>query len=285
MLAGAAPSWSATPVRPTSRRLSAPRSSRCSRRSSRPRAGPRTGCRACCWATRTRPAAAAGPRVCPVPGHPCLDSVTAADVVARGRGARLSGRTERGARHEDPALARARCLETAFVQGRTTTWCRSCPDRGPDGRGRARTYDWPDAVREVTPGAAGRRAGRRGRAAAPARPGAGRALAAADRPRPGRVRRARLPARRRRRTPGTRWPTGPTSPLVHVTHFNALMWDCGRAPTDGDRARHRRPRPALDRRAGPARRGGQRAGPARPAGRRRPAAGVRRDRARSTCSA
>ena len=33
------------------------------------------------------------------------------------------------------------------------------------------------------------------------------------------------------RAPGTRSPTGTTSPLVHVTHFNALFWDTGRTPT------------------------------------------------------
>ena len=39
-----------------------------------------------------------------------------------------------------------------------------------------------------------------------------------------------------------------------------LFWDCGTAPDHGDRARHRRPRQALHRRAGTAGRGGQRAG-------------------------
>lgn len=40
---------------------------------------------------------------------------------------------------------------TAFVQGPHTCLVPVLPDRGPDGRGRARTFDWPATVREVTP--------------------------------------------------------------------------------------------------------------------------------------
>lgn len=40
---------------------------------------------------------------------------------------------------------------TAFVQGPHTYYVPVLPDRGPDGRGRAQTWDWPDSVREVTP--------------------------------------------------------------------------------------------------------------------------------------
>jgi hypothetical protein len=40
---------------------------------------------------------------------------------------------------------------TAFVQGRHTYLVPVLPDRGPDGRGRARTWDWPASVIEVTP--------------------------------------------------------------------------------------------------------------------------------------
>ena len=43
--------------------------------------------------------------------------------------------------------------------------------------------------------------------------------------------------------------------LVHVTHFNALFWDAGTTRTRVDRARHRRPGRALQRRA--AARGGR----------------------------
>lgn len=40
---------------------------------------------------------------------------------------------------------------TAFVQGRHTYHVPVLPDRGPDGRGRALTWDWPTSVVEVTP--------------------------------------------------------------------------------------------------------------------------------------
>jgi hypothetical protein len=40
---------------------------------------------------------------------------------------------------------------TAFVQGPHEYVVPVLPDRGPDGRGRARTYVWPDSVVEATP--------------------------------------------------------------------------------------------------------------------------------------
>lgn len=40
---------------------------------------------------------------------------------------------------------------TAFVQGPHTYVVPVTPDRGPDGLGRARTFDWPDTVVEVPP--------------------------------------------------------------------------------------------------------------------------------------
>ena len=40
---------------------------------------------------------------------------------------------------------------TSFVQGRHSYVVPVVPDRGPDGRGRARTWQWPDAVVELTP--------------------------------------------------------------------------------------------------------------------------------------
>ena len=40
---------------------------------------------------------------------------------------------------------------TAFVQGNHEYLVPVLPDRGPDGLGRARTYPWPESVREVTP--------------------------------------------------------------------------------------------------------------------------------------
>ena len=39
---------------------------------------------------------------------------------------------------------------TAFVQGRHEYLLPVTPDRGPDGLGRARTWDWPASAREVT---------------------------------------------------------------------------------------------------------------------------------------
>jgi len=118
---------------------------------------------------------------------------------------------------------------TAFVQGRHEHLVPVVPDRGPDGRGRARTYPWPDSVREVTP--------------------AGLADTEIDvvvlqRPRDLELLAEWLPGRRlpmiyvehdcpRGQVPHTRHPLADRDDvtLVHVTHFNALMWDSGRAQT------------------------------------------------------
>ncbi len=40
---------------------------------------------------------------------------------------------------------------TSFVQGGHEYLVPVLPDRGPDGRGRARTWDWPASATEVTP--------------------------------------------------------------------------------------------------------------------------------------
>src|SRR5690606_2465406 len=40
---------------------------------------------------------------------------------------------------------------TSFVHGPHEYLVPVLPDRGPDGRGRARTYAWPESAREVTP--------------------------------------------------------------------------------------------------------------------------------------
>src|SRR5687767_6702807 len=40
---------------------------------------------------------------------------------------------------------------TGFVQGAHEYLVPVLPDRGPDGRGRAQTWEWPESVREVTP--------------------------------------------------------------------------------------------------------------------------------------
>ena len=39
---------------------------------------------------------------------------------------------------------------TSFVQGRHEYLLPVVPDRGPDGRGRAQTWDWPASAIEVT---------------------------------------------------------------------------------------------------------------------------------------
>ncbi|MEU5699174.1 glycosyltransferase [Streptomyces aurantiacus] len=120
---------------------------------------------------------------------------------------------------------------TSFVQGPHTYLVPVTPDRGPDGLGRARTWQWPPSVREVTPEElrasdldlmvlqrphevelAHRWTGRR--------PGADVPALYVEHNAP-------------HETPdGTRHPLAGRDdiPVVHVTHFNQLMWDNGRAP-------------------------------------------------------
>jgi hypothetical protein len=119
---------------------------------------------------------------------------------------------------------------TAFVQGDHDYLIPVLPDRGPDGRGRARTWEWPPNAREVAPAE----------------------LHADDldvvviqRPhevalfegwlgrRPGRD----LPAvyvehnAPQGRIADMRHPAAGLLPIVHVTHFNELFWDCTPSPT------------------------------------------------------
>lgn len=118
---------------------------------------------------------------------------------------------------------------TAFVQGGHQYFVPVLPDRGEDGRGRAKTWDWPASVVEVTPEDA-------------------RSLPfdafVLQRP----VELHDLAYRFTGRRPGVDVPTvyvehtapeGPVNAmdhpardrtdvhLVHVTHFNALFWDTG----------------------------------------------------------
>jgi glycosyltransferase involved in cell wall biosynthesis len=122
---------------------------------------------------------------------------------------------------------------TAFVQGRHQYLVPVVPDRGPDGRGRARTWHWPDSVAEVSPAAlahepvdvvilqraadevlATRWLGGR-------RPGRDVPAIWLEHNAPqGRITEMRHPAAGRA-----------DLTLVHVTHFNALFWDTGRTPT------------------------------------------------------
>jgi hypothetical protein len=121
---------------------------------------------------------------------------------------------------------------TAFVQGRHEYLVPRLPDRGPDGRGRARTWTWPASVREVAPEELRREAvdvvvlqrpheltlaerwlGRR--------PGRDVPTVFVEHNAPqGRINEMRHPLADRA-----------DITLVHVTHFNALFWDSGRAPT------------------------------------------------------
>ena len=122
---------------------------------------------------------------------------------------------------------------TSFVHGRHEYLVPVLPGRGPDGRGRARTYRWPDGAVEVTPeqaaeaevdvvvlqrpeeldGLAERWLG--GRC-----PGRDLPAVYVEHNAPqGRIADMRHAAADR-----------PDLTLVHVTHFNALFWDAGTTP-------------------------------------------------------
>jgi glycosyltransferase involved in cell wall biosynthesis len=122
---------------------------------------------------------------------------------------------------------------TSFVHGRHTYFVPTLPDRGPDGRGRAQTYEWPENAVEITPDQArdeqfdviilqrpeeleslahewlGRRPGRD----IPA------VYVEHNAPQ-GRVNELHHPAA-----------DHPELTLAHVTHFNSLFWDSGDTPT------------------------------------------------------
>ena len=122
---------------------------------------------------------------------------------------------------------------TSFVQGPHTYLLPTTPDRDADGLGRARSWDWPSSAVEVTP--------RDLRDTdidvvllqRPHEPGLAESWTGR---RPGRD----VPALYvEHNTPGgdvpfTRHPLADQDvvPVVHVTHFNRLFWDCGRAPTE-----------------------------------------------------
>jgi hypothetical protein len=122
---------------------------------------------------------------------------------------------------------------TAFVQGRHRYLLPVLPARGPDGRGRARTWTWPASVVEVPPARLAREpvdvvllqrpedetlaarwlGGRR--------PGRDVPAVWLEHNAPqGRISEMRHPAAGR-----------DDLTLVHVTHFNALFWDAGGTPT------------------------------------------------------
>lgn len=124
---------------------------------------------------------------------------------------------------------------TSFVQGRHDYLLPVTEDRGPDGLGRARTWDWPSSVVEVPVAELGdaeidlvllqrphetalthRWTGRRPGVDVPA------VYLEHNTPLHG------FPD-----VPDTRHPLAEQDaiPVVHVTGFNDLFWDCGSAPT------------------------------------------------------
>ena len=122
---------------------------------------------------------------------------------------------------------------TAFVQGRHTYLLPTLPERGPWGGGRPAAWDWPATAEETAPAALRERAGEID-AVVLQRPEEIELTERWTGRRPGRD----LPAvyvehnTPRGDAPATRHPLADRDdiPVVHVTHFNALMWDCGRAP-------------------------------------------------------
>ncbi|NUW32121.1 glycosyltransferase [Nonomuraea sp. SMC257] len=116
----------------------------------------------------------------------------------------------------------------AFVRGRHEYVLPLVPDRGPDGRGRADTYDWPASAREVSWDRLRHEpldvvVCQRPRDLELAREWLGRDL-------PGVYVEHNTPAGD---VPRTRHLLAGRADLtlVHVTHFNELYWDNGRAPT------------------------------------------------------
>jgi len=119
---------------------------------------------------------------------------------------------------------------TSFVQGPHEYLLPVVPDRGPDGRGRAQTWDWPASAIEVTRDEA---RGAEVDVVVVQRPAELDGLARewlGDRRLPmvyvehnapqGRIADMRHPAADRG-----------DLVVVHVTHFNELFWDCGSTPT------------------------------------------------------
>jgi glycosyltransferase involved in cell wall biosynthesis len=123
---------------------------------------------------------------------------------------------------------------TALVQGAHQYLLPTLPDRGPDGRGRARTWDWPASAVEVTPAEAGaaevdavvlQRPVELDHLAATwlggRRPGRDVPAVYLEHNAPqGRIADMRHPAADR-----------PELTVVHVTRFNRLFWDTGSTPT------------------------------------------------------
>jgi glycosyltransferase involved in cell wall biosynthesis len=123
---------------------------------------------------------------------------------------------------------------TAFVQGPHRYLVPVTPERGPDGLGRARTWDWPESVVEVTPEEAAEAevdvvvlqrphelAGLAAEWLGGRQPGRDVPAVYLEHSSPeGAINDMRHPAADR-----------PDLTVVHVTHFNALFWDTGATPT------------------------------------------------------
>lgn len=124
---------------------------------------------------------------------------------------------------------------TAFVAGRHDCLLPLVPGRGPDGRGRARTWDWPPNAIELTQAELAARAdevdvvvlqrpqeldGLAEQWLGGRRPGRDVPAVYVEHNAPqGRIAEMRHPAADR-----------PELTLVHVTNFNALFWDAGSTP-------------------------------------------------------
>jgi glycosyltransferase involved in cell wall biosynthesis len=121
---------------------------------------------------------------------------------------------------------------TGFVQGSHEYLLPVLPDRGPDGRGRARTWEWPESAVELTPAELG---DAEIDAVVLQRPEDLALTAEWTGRRPG----AELPAiyvehnAPQGRIAEMRHPVADREDLVlaHVTHFNQLFWDAGTTPT------------------------------------------------------
>jgi glycosyltransferase involved in cell wall biosynthesis len=120
---------------------------------------------------------------------------------------------------------------TAFVQGPHEYLVPVLPDRGPDGRGRAQTWDWPASVTEVRPAEI---AAARPDVVVLQRPEDAELLAEWSGLRAGHDLPAVYLEHNTPRGDVDQWRhplAGQTRiPIVHVTHFNRAMWDNGSAP-------------------------------------------------------
>ena len=121
---------------------------------------------------------------------------------------------------------------TAFVQGQHDYVVPVSPGRGPEGRGRALTWDWPSRVVEVP---LERLADEAYDVVVLQRPEDVELVRRWVRLEPGRTVAAVYVEHNapRGHVPSTCHPMAERSDVmvVHVTHFNALFWETGRAPT------------------------------------------------------